>query len=49
MNPELFCASAVPVDQQIPLMIIAAVMGFVFGVAGYKIGLLWKARSASPK
>lgn len=49
MNPELFCASAIPIDQQFPLMIIAAILGFIFGVAGYKIGLLWKAHNASQK
>jgi hypothetical protein len=49
MNPELFCASAIPVDQQMPLMIIAAVGGMIFGLAGYKIGLLWMAHNASQK
>jgi hypothetical protein len=49
MNPELFCADAIPVDQQLPLMILAAAGGMIFGLAGYKIGLLWKAHKESQK
>jgi hypothetical protein len=49
MNPELFCASAVPTEQAFQLMVIAMILGFIFGVAGYKLGQLWKAHNASRK